>query len=118
MTLSAELVILLCGAGTFLLRFIPIWRSRSQQQPDKAPAEKLSALQRFFQGIGPAAITALLLVSLWPFFVTSSSWPKALSALLALLVTYIGKRITRGLAGPTLLGAAVYGLLIHLLQAS
>ncbi|MFC3340377.1 AzlD domain-containing protein [Paracandidimonas soli] len=118
MTLSPELVIVLCGAGTFLLRFVPLWRSRSRQQATDAAPDRPSALHRFFQGIGPAAITALLLVSLWPFFVASGSWQKALSAGLALLVIYIGKRLTHGLAGPTLLGAGAYGLLMHLLQTA
>lgn len=115
MNLSAEIVVLLCGVGTFLLRFIPIWRSRSQQAKNIQPNAS-SALHRFFQGIGPAAITALLLVSLWPFFVTSGSWQKPLSAVIALFVIFVTKRITRGLAGPTLLGSAVYGLFVHLLQ--
>jgi len=116
MTLSPELVIVLCGLGTFLLRFIPVWRSRTRQQDATAEPGKSSPLHRFFQGIGPAAITALLLVSLWPFFISAGDWRKALSAVLALLVIYTSKRITRGLAGPTLLGSAVYGLLMYLLQ--
>ena len=114
MTLSPEIVIVLCGAGTFLLRFIPVWRSRSQHNAEQ-PQEP-SALNRFFQGIGPAAITALLLISLWPFFITDASWQKALCAGAALLVIYSVKKLAGGLAGPTLVGAVAYGLLMQLLQ--
>jgi len=68
--------------------------------------------------MGPAALTALLLVSLWPFFRGVSHAPRLLSAAVALIVIVVVKRRTRGLAAPTLLGAAVYGALMHWLTAA
>jgi len=144
------LVVIACGAGTFLLRFLPIWRMRRRARaPDlDADAQSIQArnqtqvrhgcscVQRFFvalsatplgplfrgvkqfqrnffAGIGPSALTALLLVSLWPFFRDGGHVPRLVSATVALIVLYVAKRMTRGLAVPTLLGAAVYGMLIH-----
>jgi len=109
------LVILACGAGTFLLRFLPIWRARQQTQARAKPAQRLRVLsQRFFAGIAPAALTALLLVSVWPFF-RAGEPARMEAAALALLVIYLCKRWTHNLAGSTLLGAVTYGALMHCL---
>ena len=113
MTFSIELlVVALCGIGTFLMRLLPIWRARRQSRAAVHDMPADTRLQRFFTGIGPAAITALLVVSMLPFFTTGAS-PRLLAASAALAVIYLSKRLTRGLAGPTLLGAASYGLLMH-----
>ena len=56
-------VILLCGAGTFLLRLLPMrWMQRSQQGGQTLPPRLMGALQ----ALGPAAIGALLVAALWP----------------------------------------------------
>jgi len=109
-------VIFACGAGTFLLRFLPIWHVR-RQQPSSAPqtAQDHSRIQRFFAGVGPAALTALLLVSLWPFFRHLGDTPRVLAAAMALVVLFAIKHYRRGIAAPTLAGAMVYGTLMHLL---
>jgi len=109
------LVVIACGIGTFLLRFLPIWRARRRVHAPHArrPSHDHNRMQRFFAGIGPAALTALLIVSLWPFFRDVSHAPRWMSASIALVVIVAAKRLTRGLAVPTLLGAAVYGALMH-----
>jgi len=114
------LVIIACGVGTFLLRCFPIWRARNRAQSPRPsrPHRRHTRAQRFFAGIGPAALTALLLVSLWPFFRDFSHAPRLVSASIALIVIVVVKRLTRGLAAPTLLGAAVYGALMHGLTAA
>jgi len=107
------LVVIACGAGTFLLRLLPIWRVRRGARVAGPSRHAHDRVQRFFAGIGPAALTALLLVSLWPFFRDGSDTPRLVSATIALIVVYVSKRLSRGLAGPTLMGAAVYGVLMH-----
>ncbi len=102
-------IVLLCGAGTFLLRFLPIWKARRKSD---APATS-GRLHRLFQGVGPAAITALLVVSLWPTLVTNFHPTSALATCLALLSILVIKRLCGGIAGPTLVGAIFYGLFMH-----
>lgn len=72
-------------------------------------------LQRLLRAIGPAAITALLVVSLWPIVTQSGTAATVLAVGLALLVMVIVKRFREGIALPTLLGAATYGGTLHFL---
>lgn len=104
-------IVVLCGAGTFLLRLLPIWRAR--RRPKKTVTSK--RLRAFLQGIGPAAITALLAVSLWPTVTESQGLRQIITTVAALTVIYAVKRWRDGIAGPTLAGALTYGLLTHLL---
>ena len=104
-----NLTVLLCGVGTFLLRFLPIWQARRKS----GVSASSGPLHRFFQGIGPAAITALLVVSLWPALVTRFHATSALATGLALLSIFVIKRMAGGIAGPTLAGAVIYGALMH-----
>lgn len=106
-------IVLLCGAGTFFLRLLPIWRAR--RKAGTAAAHGL--LQSFLRGIGPAAITALLVVSLWPMIGGQDGLIRTAAIAAALLVIVAVKRLKGGIAGPTLAGAAVYGLLMHFLIA-
>lgn len=105
------LIILLSGAGTFLLRFLPIWRSRRKS----GRASASPRLRAFLQGIGPAAMTALLVVSLWPMVQGSDRGVQGVITLVALTVIYLIKRWQSGIALPTLTGALTYGVLIHFL---
>ncbi|MGV8892485.1 MAG: AzlD domain-containing protein [Burkholderiaceae bacterium] len=104
-----DLIVLLCGVGTFLLRFLPMWQARWKPSASTSSGP----LYRLFQGIGPAAITALLVVSLWPTLVTNFHPASALGTCLALLVILIIKRLRGGIAAPTLAGAIIYGLFMH-----
>jgi len=110
------LAVIACGVGTFLLRFLPIWRIRHRTHAPhtSGPAHVRKSVQRFFAEIGPAALSALLLVSLWPFFGDAHGMARMVCALVALAVVYVGKHLTRSLAAPTLLGAATYGVLMYL----
>jgi len=110
------LVVIACGAGTFLLRWLPIWHLRRRQTvPDAGQTARhgRARVQRFLAGIGPAALSALLLVSVWPFFRDASQPPRLFAAAAALIVVYVGKRLTRSVAGSTLAGALTYGALMH-----
>lgn len=104
-----DLIVLLCGAGTFLLRFLPMWQTRRKSGTSVLPGR----LHHLLQGIGPAAITALLVVSLWPSFVTNYHLDTALGTGLALLSILVIKRLSGGIAAPTLAGAIIYGLFMH-----
>lgn len=106
---QTHLIIVLCGAGTFLLRFLPLWRNRRKPRGAAAPGP----VQGFLQGIGPAAVSALLTVSLWPMVVNGPGVTSAAATLLALVAMYLVKKKMGGIAGPTLVGAAVYGALMH-----
>jgi branched-subunit amino acid transport protein AzlD len=109
---DTTLIILLCGAGTFLLRFLPIWQTRRAV----ATAHSSKRVQRLLQGIGPAAIMALLIISLWPTLVTDFHLAKAISALVALMLIAVLKRARGGIALPTLGGALGYGILMQILS--
>ena len=104
-----DLIVLLCGAGTFLLRFLPMWQTRRKSGTPVLPGR----LHHLLQGIGPAAITALLVVSLWPSLVTNFHPKTALGTGLALLSILVIKRLSGGIAAPTLAGAIIYGLFMH-----
>lgn len=106
------LIIILSGAGTFLLRLLPIWQSRRKPQATASSGR----LRAFLRGIGPAAMTALLVVSLWPMVGGDAQAGQALVTLAALTIIFIVKRWFSGIALPTLTGALVYGLLMHLIS--
>ncbi|WP_043528173.1 AzlD domain-containing protein [Litchfieldella xinjiangensis] len=106
-----DLIVLLCGLGTFLLRWLPVWHARRERQQRPPPV----VLQRLLRAIGPAAITSLLVVSLWPIVTQPENGAPILAVGLALLVMVIVKRFKGGIALPTLLGAATYGGALHFL---
>ncbi|HLU15282.1 MAG TPA: AzlD domain-containing protein [Burkholderiaceae bacterium] len=105
------LIIILAGAGTFLLRFLPIWQARRRP----AATRTSGRVQAFLQGIGPAAMTALLVVSLWPLMVHNEHIGQTLATIAALTIIYAVKRWFSGIALPTLAGALCYGIFMHLL---
>lgn len=107
------LIIVLSGGGTFLLRFLPIWRARRQTSSTTTSPR----LRAFLQGIGPAAMTALLVVSLWPMLQGSEHGAQALVTAAALATIYLTKRWFSGIALPTLMGALTYGVMMHFLLA-
>lgn len=106
------LIIILCGAGTFLLRFLPIWQTRRAA----ATTHNSKRIQRLLQGIGPAAIMALLVISLWPILATDFQIARGFSALAALALIALLKHWRGGIALPTLAGALSYGVLIQVLS--
>lgn len=103
--IETNILIVAAGFGTFLLRYIPMRGARKYVLNNS----RIGSLQRFLQGVGPAAITALLIASLWPDF-SSAQYGRQISALTAVLALIIVKRITGGLVAPIFISAIVYGL--------
>ncbi|MBV6271502.1 AzlD domain-containing protein [Alcaligenaceae bacterium CGII-47] len=106
------LIIILCGAGTFLLRFLPIWQTRHAV----ASTQRSKRMQCLLQGIGPAAIMALLVISLWPMLMGDLRIARGFSALAALTMIALFKHWRGGIALPTLAGALSYGVLMQVLN--
>lgn len=102
-------IALACALGTLAARLGPMyWHS-------KGGAEALSpALRRALAGLGPAAIGALIVASLWPQAVVAQPWLPVARILLALASVAWVRRWVGGTAWPTLAGVLVYGALQYL----
>lgn len=107
MTLTTALAILACGLGTFLLRYLPLVLQDRRTGTDVAPGGMAA---RWLRAVGPAAITALLVASVWPYLADEDAPTRQVAALLALATVYCVKRWRGGIALPTLAGAAVFAL--------
>ncbi|RMX08637.1 branched-chain amino acid transport [Corticibacter populi] len=112
-----EWIILLSGVGTFALRWLPLRQARRRLRRPLADAAP-SALQRLLAGIGPAAIAALLMVSLLSLPATAGPAQglpgrQIIAAALALLLVWLLRLRVKGIAMPTLAGALAYGLLLQ-----
>lgn len=110
MTLHELLLLALCGLGTFLLRYVPL-RVLSWQSGQRKTAPEF--LLRMLQGVGPAAIAALWLVSFMPMLDTQQP-PQFLAAVIAATAVYGVKRATGSLALSILLSAVIYGVIMQL----
>ncbi|KKW66971.1 hypothetical protein AAV94_12955 [Lampropedia cohaerens] len=109
-------IVLLSGAGTFLLRWLPLRQAlrASRAAPSGRQSAPARLLQALLAGVGAAAIGALLVVSLWG--VTAlPAWhaERIIACVLALAVVALLHRWLRTIAIPTLVGALVYGALTH-----
>ncbi len=101
-------VILVCGAGTFLLRLLPMrWLQRSQQGGRTLSPRLMGALQ----ALGPAAIGALLVAALWPQWSWGEPFWQLARLLLAIAAILLARRLAGGIAMPTLVGVLAFGLL-------
>lgn len=104
-------IVLLSGLGTFALRWLP-WR-QARRRADRRVGRPHAAgwVERALVGVGPAAITALLLVSLWGLVqgAEAPAWSPVLAAVGGLATVALVRRIVGGMAWPTLLGALAYG---------
>lgn len=107
MNKSVVTIILLCGLGTFLLRWLPLWHAR--RAADRASTHA-GRWRRLFEGVGPAAIAALLAVSLAGYFPQALAPARAAGLILALAAVAASKRWIGGIAWPTLVGALAYGV--------
>ena len=108
-------IVLLSGLGTFALRWLP-WRRAMRPMQPGVRWRGQHLLQRALGGVGPAAVAALLLVSLWGLVeVQDTAWRPLLAGLGGLLVVAGVRRLLGGMAWPTLLGALCYGGLMQLL---
>lgn len=97
--------ILLCGVGTFLLRWLPLWKASSETKT------RMSILRQASGAIGPAAAASLLAAMLWPWVSMNGGTHQLIPVLGGLSATWAAARSGYGLAAPALIGAAVYGLL-------
>lgn len=110
MTQHDVVLLLLCGLGTFLLRYLP-WQVLSWQSGQQKAAPGF--LLRMLQGVGPAAIAALFLVSFMPMLDTQQP-PQFLAAAIAATAVYGVKRATGSLAWSILISAVIYGVIMQL----
>lgn len=106
-------MIALCGAGTFLLRWLPLWRARRR----RGAHDGAEGVQGWLAGVGPAAIAALLVAAVWSVLGAEVRSPRVLTAVVA-FGCVVGVRWIRGggVAVPTLVGAVVYGVLCYWLE--
>lgn len=103
-------ILWLCGAATFLLRWLPLWQARRQGRRVRAASP---LVQRWLAGVGPAAIAALLAVSVAGLLGADPVPGRMVCVALALAVICLARRAGGGIALPTLAGALAYGLLAH-----
>ena len=95
------LTVLACGLGTFLLRALPFWWGLRQS------TERSHLIRRWSSAIGPAAIAALLVASLFPLLWPAAGPTRALPTAVALAAVILLQRLRGGLAASTLLGIVV-----------
>lgn len=100
------LTVLACGLGTFLLRALPFWWGL-RRSTGGSPL-----IGRWSSAIGPAAIAALLAASLTSLLGGAGGTGRALPAAVALGAVVLIQRLRGGVAAPTLLGTAVYALML------
>lgn len=111
MSHAAEWAAIACGIGTFLLRLLPMWGWVPRNDTDESTR---ASAQEVLNSIGPAAITALLVVSLWPGADQGLNQPAMLATVVGLCTVMGAKSALGGIAVPTLLGAAAYGAFLWL----
>jgi len=113
-TVTVMTVILCSGIGTFLIRWLPMrW-----QEKGAGGAMKAGWLRRALDAIGPAAIVALLTVSLVGLLDLRSPAGSALPLLAGLLGVMAGRRYLRTIAWSTLAGVLAYGAAMWIVQAA
>lgn len=106
----ALITIACCGLGTFLLRYLPLLRR-------VATGRRHAAWNGFLQAVGPAAITALVVVSLWGMISAEVANPKTLAVATGVLGTVLAHWLTRRNLVLTVLGGTLaYGVAIALLH--
>ncbi len=99
-------LIMAAAMGTFLQRFIPFFIAHNTGKR----RNRNSWWATFLEGIGPAAIASLLIISLSPNVHIQSNL-RIVSILTALCVVFLAKKLMGGVAIATLLGAIAYGLI-------
>lgn len=102
------LTVLACGLGTFALRALPFWWGLRHS------AQRSQFIRRWSSAIGPAAIAALLVASLFPLLWPAAGATRTLPTAVALAAVILLQRLRGGLAAPTLLGTGVYALMLWL----
>lgn len=104
-------IILLCGIGTFLLRWLPFRRARYRVDGTASSG----AVQRWLAAVGPAAMASLFAVSVVGLPDIGADTRHVLRVLAALSCVVVSRRFSgNGVVVPTLSGAFAYGMLFHL----
>ncbi len=104
-------IILLCGIGTFLLRWLPFRRARYRVDSTASS----SVLQRWLAAVGPAAIASLFAASVVALPDMGTDTRRMLMVSAALSCVMVVRRLSgSGVVVPTLSGAVAYGVLFHL----
>ena len=105
--------VLACGAGTFLIRYLPLLL-HARLSGAKRPSARM---RRALDAIGPSAIVALLVVALSTIVAGPTLWKDVVSVFAGLLGVAVGKRVTGEIAWGTLMGVLSYGLGLWLMGA-
>lgn len=101
-------VIVLCGGGTFLLRWLPFFRARRSAESGRGSA----IVRVWLGGVGPAAVAAMLVISLIGSIGGQAGARRLLTVCVALAcVAFVHRMARGGIALATLSGAFVYGAL-------
>ena len=101
------ILIIICGIGTFLTRWLPIKYSIKGRSPF------LDSLSEF---IAPSAIASLFIAMAWPWVNVSGEYLLLIAPIGGLLVTFVAYKLIGGLATPAIIGSISFALLkYHLL---
>ena len=103
------LLIVVVGAATWGLRFLPMLLRLDERRAD-------TALARFLSATGPAAIAALFVASILPD--TAGPWREQVPLWLGVAAVLAVHHWRRSVVAATLAGALVYGLAFRLLIAA
>lgn len=104
-------IIALSGAGTFLIRLLPmLWEGKGDNT-----ARHRKGLRHALNAIGPSAIVALLVVSFWGMVAPQPSTQNVLPIVVGLLGVMGGKRWLGSIAWATLSGVLAYGVAVWVL---
>lgn len=102
---NVEIIAILGGIGTYLLRFLPMNAGETSRNTDRN-----GSAHRFLTALGPAAIVALLVVSLGSMVNSGVPFRTTAAIGLALTTVYFVKKLTGSIAFSTLAGAIMYGI--------
>jgi branched-subunit amino acid transport protein len=98
-------VVVLAGAGTFLIRFLPLhWQAKSG-----AKVLSKGRLRKALEAVGPSAVVSLLIASLWAMVDMSTFALDGAPVVAGLAGVLAGKRYLRNIAWATLGGVLAYG---------
>lgn len=103
----------ICGVLTFLLRWLPM-----RHPPQRSHSARGRAVWSMLGALGPAAITALLVVSVRPSAAQLTDAPAWIALAAGLGTVWLVKRFAGGIALPTLLAALVYGACKYFLTSA
>ena len=102
-------VVLASGLGTLALRLWPmLWHQKSGANHLRP------GLRHALAALGPAAIGALIVASLWPQLAVAQPLLPGLRLLAALAAIALTRKLAGGVAVPTLAGVLVFGALQYL----